>query len=152
MSIYFESIRSRMPHFFQGVDVLEYSPHDTSKRFMSLFKDSRYHVLDPRHNDLSGIKDSNFNVVISVDYLQYTPNYLDILTRMHRVSSKFVMFSCAAAGKRVDNPPVYYKNLVMSDFYNQLDLDSMFETYKFYVDYENSELCFWGVNKLKSEV
>ena len=152
MSNFFYSVKSRMPHFFQGVDVLEYSPHDTSKRLMSLFKDSRYYVLDPRHNDLSSVKDSNFNVVISIDYLQHTPNYLDILTRMHRVSSKFVIFSCAAAGNKVDNLSEYYKNLVMSDFYNHIDLDLMFETYRFDVDYEKSELYFWGVKKAKSKV
>jgi ubiquinone/menaquinone biosynthesis C-methylase UbiE len=96
---------------------------------------------------MSSIENNSFTVVMSVNYFQYTPNYLEQLKEMHRVSSKFVMFSCAAAGRHIKNPPTYYKNLVMSDFYNHLDLDAMFETYKFDVDYERSDLYFWAIKR-----
>lgn len=147
MISFFELTKKRMPHFFSGVDVLEYSPHDVSKKVLSLFEDSRYYVLDPGRNDLNNIKDSSFNVVMSIDYFQHTPDYLEHLRRMHRVSSKFVIFCCAAAGKEPKHRGSYYKNLVMSDFYNQLDLDSMFDSYKFDVNYSISELYFWGVKR-----
>lgn len=145
MSEYLQSIRKRMPHFFDGVSVLEYVPHNKSKTIINLFDNSKYYVVDPKVSDLSNIEDNYFNVAMSIGYMQYTPNYLDHLQRLHRVSSKFVLFSCAAAGKKVNNPPEYYKNLVMSDFYNHIDLDCMFDRYNFDVDYSNSDLYFWGV-------
>jgi hypothetical protein len=141
-----------MPHFFNGVSVLEYTPHDKSKSINYLFSDSINIVIDPRNNDLSSVPDNEFNVCMSVDYFQHSPDYLGHLKSMHRVSSKFVMFSCAAAGRSIKNAPEYYKNLVMSDFYNHIDLESMFETYKFDVNYDRSDLYFWGVKRLDSEV
>lgn len=147
MNDFFYAVKKRMPHFFQGVDVLEYSPHDKSKRVLSLFEDSRYYVLDPRRNDLSGIEDNSFKIVMSIDYFQHTPDYLEHLNRMHRVSSKFVIFCCAAVGTKPESHDGYYKNLVMSNFYNQAPLDQMFDTYKFDTDYSASELYFWGVKK-----
>ena len=141
-----------MPHFFDGVDVLEYTPHSKSKSVSGMFSNSRYYVFDPKSNNLSSIPDNSFNVALSIDYLQYTPDYLNHLSLLHRVSSKFVLFSCAAAGRKVNRNVSYYKNLVMSDFYNQIDLDSMFDTYKFDVDYLSSDLYFWGVKKFTSEV
>jgi hypothetical protein len=147
MSPFFESTKKRMPHFFSEVDVLEYVPHARSKSINYLFENSRNFVVNPESNYMSSIENNSFTVVMSVNYFQYTPNYLEQLKEMHRVSSKFVMFSCAAAGRHIKNPPTYYKNLVMSDFYNHLDLDAMFETYKFDVDYERSDLYFWAIKR-----
>jgi hypothetical protein len=141
-----------MPHFFNEVSVLEYTPHNTSKSINYLFSDSRILVIDPRKNNLSDINDNEFNVSMSINYFQYSPDYLTHLENLCRVSSKFIMFSCAAAGKSIKSPPEYYKNLVMSDFYNHLDLGLMFETYRFDVDYDRSELYFWGTKRSDSEV
>lgn len=152
MNEYISSLRNRMPHFFNNVDVVEYVPHEKSKTIKHMFSNSRYYVFDPNSTDLSDVEDNAFNVAMSIDYLQYTPDYLDHLKKLHRVSSKFVLISCAAAGRHVSTPPPYYKNLVMSDFYNQIDLDSMFETYKFDVDYDRSDLYLWGVKKISGEV
>lgn len=152
MSEYIFYLKKRMPHFFDGVDVIEYVPHSKSKTIKHMFSNSRYYVFDPNKTELSEIKDNSFNVGISINYLQYVSNYLDHLKILHRISSKFVLLSCAAAGKKIDNPPKYYKNLVMSDFYNQMQLDSMFETYRFHIDYDRSDLYFWGVKKISGEV
>jgi len=141
-----------MPHFFNGVNVLEYTPHSKSKSINYLFSNSKNFVIDPKVNDLLQVDDDSFKVAMSIDYFQDTPEYLDCLKSMHRVSSKFVMFSCSAAGKSVKYPSGYYKNLVMSDFYNHLDLGLMFETYRFEVDYSESKLYFWAVKKINSEV
>jgi hypothetical protein len=146
---FFESVKRRMPHFFNGVDVLEYTPHDKSKSIKHLFLDSRYVVLDPFRTDLSEIKDDAFNVVVSINCFQHQDDYLDKLQFMHRVSSKFVMFSCPTAGTMPLKSETYYRNLTESDFYNSTDLGSMFETYKFDINYKESELYFWGVKKDK---
>ena len=145
---FFDSTKRRMPHFFNGVDVLEYGPHNKSKSIKHLFSDSRYTVLDPSRNDLSEIDDNSFTVVFNADYFQDTPDYLCELKDMHRVSSKFVMFSCHASGNKNVSKDKYYKNLNESDFYNWLDLDRLFETYVFEVDYPTSMLYFWGVKKI----
>lgn len=152
MTQYLEYLKTRMPHFFHNVDVVEYAPHNRSKSIKHMFVDSRYYVFDPNKTDLSDMEDGRFRSAISINYLQYVPNYLDHLRILHRVSSKFVLLSCAAAGSKPDASAPYYKNLVMSDFYNQIDLDSMFDTYKFHVDYEHSTMYLWGIKKLNSEV
>lgn len=147
MNNFFESVKNRMPHFFIGVDVLEYVPHASSKTINKLFTNSRHFVINPQRNNLDNIKDNQFNVCMSIDYFQYSPNYLIEFERMHRVSSKFVLFSCAAPGSSPKRDFRYYKNLTMSDFYNCLDIELMFETYVFDIDYSKTELYFWGVKR-----
>lgn len=141
---YFDHIKTRMPHFFDGVSVLEYTSHDRSKSIRNLFTNSRYVVVDPNSSDLDSIGDRSFTVTISVNNFQHTPDYIRQLERMHRVSSKFVMFSCAAAG-HIPKGKGYYKNLTEADFYFGTDIESMFETHRFYADYNESMLYFWGV-------
>lgn len=140
---HFQEIRRRMPHFFDNVSVLEYVPHDKCKKIEHLFSDSYYVVLNPKTNDLSEVQQDSFRVAMSVDYFHLTRNYLEEFVAMHRVASKFVMFSCSASGKPIKNNSQL--NLTEADFYCSLDLDSMFETHSFYVDYLNSDLYFWGV-------
>jgi hypothetical protein len=147
--LFFESVKRRMPHFFNKVDVLEYTPHSKSKSVKHLFLNSRYVVIDPFNTDLSEVRDDAFNVVISINCFQHQKDYLDKLKFMHRVSSKFVMFSCPTAGTMPSKSEIYYRNLTESDFYNSIDLDLMFETYKFEINYKKSELYFWGVKKSK---
>jgi hypothetical protein len=133
-----------MPHFFVGVNVLEYGPHNRSKKIKGLYEDSRYAVIDPRSSDLEEIKDGSFKVVISVNNFNFTNNYLDQLKSMHRVSSKFVMFSCLAAGYGDVGQEA---NLTEGDFYGHLDMDSMFESLRFHADYSDHMLYFWGVKR-----
>jgi hypothetical protein len=140
---FFDSIKRRMPHFFNEVDVLEYAPHNKCKTIKHLFSDSRYIVLDPDHNDGQNVADNSFNVAMSLNRFQDSPNYLQEFQVIHRLSSKFVIFSCHTAGNK--NPCI--KNLTQSDFYNYIDLDSMFETYKFEVDYPQAILYFWGIKR-----
>lgn len=152
MSQYISYLKNRMPHFFNNVDVVEYVPHERSKTIKHMFSSSRYHVFDPNSTDLSNVKDNTFNVAMSINYLQYVPDYLNHLKTLHRISSKFMLISCAAAGRNIDKTHYYYKNLVMSDFYNQIDLDSMFDTYKFHIDYNCSTMYLWGIKKISSRV
>jgi hypothetical protein len=142
---YFEEIRRRMPHFFSGVSVLEYVPHSKCKSVEYLFDDNcNYIVLNPETNDLSGVQMESFKVAMSVNRFQYIDNYIEEFTRLHRIASKFVMFSCAGAGAP---PRGQLMNLTESDFTTALDLDSMFETYVFFIDYNDCTLYFWGVKK-----
>lgn len=143
---YFEEIRRRIPHFFKDISVLEYVPHDRCKSIGYLFDTSRYIVLNPETNDLSNVQMDSFRVAMSVDRFHLTPNYIKELEAMHKVASKFVMFSCAAAGTRPTHDG-YWKNLTEADFYGSLNIDKMFETHKFFADYETHSLYFWGVKK-----
>lgn len=140
-----------MPHFFNGVNVLEYTPHDKSKSIKHLFSDSRYVVLDPNTTDLSNVRDNAFNVVVSINNFQNASDYLNQLKNMHRVSSKLIIFSCSTSGNPGNRRANYYKNLTHSDFYNYMDLESMFETYRFEVDHQSSVMYFWAVKKIFQE-
>jgi len=143
---YFERIKDRMPHFFIGVDVLEYVPHSRCKAIAHLFEDSRYVVVDALHHDLSDVPDGLCTVTMSVDFFHRAPNYLEMFEEMHRVSSKLVMFSCAAAGTK-PNAAGYWKNLTEADFSTVLNLDEMFDSYEFQVNLEETQLSFWGVKR-----
>lgn len=147
MKPFFNYVSRRMPHFFNNVDVLEYVPHNKGKSIQHLFINSRYFVIDPTKNNLSKIEDNSFNVSMSIDYFQYSQNFLFEFEQLHRVSSKFVMFSCAAAGRTPDLTKGHYKNLTMSDFYNNIDIESMFDSYSFDTDHQYSDLYFWGVKR-----
>jgi len=148
MTKFFDSVQNRMPHFFNDVDVLEYVPHSRSKKIRHMFSDSRYFVIDPNRNNLEKVESNTFSVTMSIDYFQSTSNFIEQFQGLHRVSSKFVMFSCASAGRKPTREG-YYKNLTTSDFYNSLDFDKMFERYFFDVDYLSTELNFWGVKRNK---
>lgn len=143
---YFNEIRRRMPHFFNGVSVLEYVPYSRCKTVAHLFEDSRYVVVDPSRKDLSDVPSNSFTVAMSIDMFHRTPNYLDMFKELHRVSYKLVMFSCAAAGT-VPREAGYWQNLVEADFSTELDLDSMFDTFVFFPDHDHTTLYFWGVKK-----
>ena len=141
---YFEHIRNRMPHFFDSVSVLEYVPHSRCKSILYLFENSHYVVVDALRHDLSDVPSDSYTVAMSIDFLHRAPNYLEIFTELHRVSSKFVMLSCATAGM----PPKaagYWKNITQSDF--SVNLDEMFDTHRFHVDYDQHQLYFWGVKR-----
>lgn len=146
----FEQIKSRMPHFFIGTSVLECSLHQKSKSSMALFENSEYLVIDPSRKDLRGVGDNTFMTVLSVGTLNTMTNYIDIFRQMHRISSKFVLFSCSAPGN-TKSMSKGYKNLTEADFVFNIDFDSMFETFKFDVNYHTSTLFFWGV-KSSNEV
>lgn len=145
--IYFDEIKRRMPHFFNGMNVLEYVPHDNSKKILGMYEDSRYTVINPNKSTLEEIKDNSFNVAISINYLQYTEEYIRHVQELHRVSSKFIMFSCAAPGTQAPSGVEYYRNLTEADFWFGLDVEGLFESHKFYIDYDTSTLYFWGVKK-----
>ena len=143
MSIkYFEYLKGRMPHFFDGVTVLEYVPPSQCKKIYGLFNNCRYTVLNPDTNGLSAVPDNSFLVAISIDRFHNTENYLEEFGRVYRVASRFVMFSAAAAGRK---PTGQLSNLTEADFYLNFDIDSMFITHMFYVDHEDSTLYFWGI-------
>ena len=79
---------------------------------------------------------------------------------MHRMASKFVIFTCASTGRpehgttrtTPQNSPFtlkwdYYYNLTKEDFMEALDLDDMFKTYEFSYNPSSCDLYFWGVKK-----
>lgn len=142
---YLEYIKSRMPHFFNNVDVVEYVPHHLSKSIFNWFESSNYFVVDPNRTNLDNFNDNRFNVAMSLNYFQHTPDYVSQVIELHRVSSKFVLFSCAAAGHKPKRGNRYYKNLVEADF--EIDFYSMFDYHRFHVDHNESQLYFWGVKK-----
>lgn len=144
----FEQIKRRMPHFFSGVDVLEYSFHEKSKSAINLFSDCRYIVIDPRRNNLDNIPNNSFNTVLSVNTFQNLPDYIDRFNELYRVSSKFILFSCAAPGSSILKSN---HSLTEADFVFDINFKSMFDSFKFSVDYDTTTLFFWGVKSV-SEV
>lgn len=146
MSIdYFNYVRARLTQYFVDSTVIEYVPHAQCRKIAYLFERTPYTVINPDTNDLSSVHDNATRVSISIDRFHRTPNYLEEFKAIHRVSNKLIMFSCAAAGAAPERG--YWKNLTEGDFYGNLDMDAMFDTHKFFPDYDTNTLFFWGIKR-----
>lgn len=141
---YFEHLKNRMPHFFDGVEVLEYTSHNRSKSIRHLFDSSYYFVVDPSRLNLDNFDDNRFDVAMSINDFQYTENFIDRFKEMHRVSSKMVMFLCSTVGQKPRSTG-YHRNLTESDF--DINLEIMFDTHRFHIDYDAHQLYFWGIKR-----
>lgn len=135
-----------MPQYFVDSTVIEYVPHNQCRKIAHLFERTPYSVISPETGDPSLVKSGSAKVGLSIDRLHLTPNYIEEFNEIYRFSHKFVLFSCAAAGTKPTHSG-YWKNLTEGDFYGIIDLDSMFETHRFYADYDAHTINFWGIKR-----
>lgn len=102
--------------------------------------------------------DNWFDVAVSAECFEHNPQWLETFTNMHRMASKFVIFTCATEGRPEhgttrttpeDSPFTltwnYYQNLTEQDFRDALDFDSLFQQYEFTTNEHSHDLYFWGI-------
>ena len=104
--------------------------------------------------------DESFNVVVSAECFEHNPYWLETFLNMCRMSSKYVMFTCASDGRpehgTTQSAPEcspftlewnYYKNLNQQDFTDHINFEDIFAHYEFIYNSDACDLYFWGIKK-----
>lgn len=165
--VFFEQTRERFPQYFKDLYVLEVGSLDINGTVRDFFDTARYLGVDVAEGhgvdlvkagqDLH-FPDNWFDVAVSAECFEHNPQWLETFINMHRMASKFVIFTCASEGRPEhgtsrttpeDSPFTltwnYYQNLTEKDFRNALDFDSLFQQYEFSTNEHSHDLYFWGI-------
>lgn len=165
--VFFEQTRERFPHYFKNLYVLEVGSLNINGTVRDFFDTGRYLGVDVAEGhgvdlvapgqDLQ-FPDNWFDVAVSAECFEHNPQWLETFTNMHRMASKFVIFTCATEGRPEhgttrttpeDSPFTltwnYYQNLTEQDFRDALDFDSLFQQYEFTTNEHSHDLYFWGI-------
>lgn len=165
--VFFEQTKERFPQYFKDVYVLEVGSLNINGTVRDFFDAAHYLGVDVAEGqgvdlvsagqDLK-FPDNWFDVAVSAECFEHNPQWLETFINMHRMASKFVIFTCASEGRPEhgtsrttpeDSPFTlewdYYRNLTEQDFRNSLNFDSMFQRYEFSVNEHSHDLYFWGI-------
>jgi len=165
--VFFEQTKERFPQYFKDLYVLEVGSLNINGTVRDFFDTTRFLGVDVAEGpgvDLVGLgqdlhfPDNWFDVAVSAECFEHNPQWLETFINMHRMASKFVIFTCASEGRlehgtsrtTPDNSPFtltwnYYQNLTEKDFRDALDFDSLFQQYEFSVNEQSHDLYFWGI-------
>lgn len=166
---FFLSVKQRFPEMFSDVSVLEVGSLNINGSVRDLFNASLYIGVDLEEGpsvDVVGqgqelsYDDNFFDVAISAECFEHNPYWLETFLNMCRMSSKFVMFTCASDGRSehgtTRSAPEcspftlqwdYYKNLNQEDFTSHINFDEIFSQYEFSYNSQSCDLYFWGLKK-----
>lgn len=173
-----KNLKNKFQSYFQNKKVLEVGSLDINGSIRSFFDDCNYLGLDVSFGNgvdviCEGQKynapDDSFDVTCSAECFEHNPYWLETFQNMIRLCKDggLVFFTCATDGRPehgttrttpADSPLTvgmgwdYYRNLNERDFRDQIDFDSYFDSYEFYVEENHHDLFFWGiVDKNKSK-
>lgn len=166
---YCKMIKSLVPWYFNEKKVLDCGSLDINGSNRYLFEDCDYigvdlgpgknvDIISPIH-ELEFEADS-FDTIISTECFEHDVHYpesLKNIVRMLRGGGLF-LFTCATTGRRehgtsrttpMDAPFTndYYQNLTEADIRAVLDLDNVFDSYKFSTVDTTHDLQFWGIKR-----
>jgi len=166
---FFVKIKQQYPEAFTGVSVLEIGSLDINGSIRDFFEADEYigvDISDGPGVDVVGYGqeldyfDGSFDVVVSAECFEHNPFWAETFQNMHRMSFKFVIFTCATDGRpehgtsRTDqgSSPFttewdYYRNLNQKDFEDTFDLPSMFESFFFETNDVSHDIYFLGVKR-----
>lgn len=167
---FLERVRSKYPEAFSEAEVLEVGSLDINGTVRDFF-DDRCSYLGVDVGPGPGVDlvmpgeklsfpDDEFDTAISAECFEHNPAWLETFQNMHRMSRRFVIFTCASEGRREhgtrrtdpgSSPHTvdwdYYRNLNASDFEDALDLDQMFESWEFEYNPVSCDLYFVGLKR-----
>ena len=105
-------------------------------------------------------EDNSFDVAVSAECFEHNPYWAETFSNMHRMSSKYVFFTCATDGRAehgttrtdIGSSPFtiewdYYRNLNENDFQQEFNLDEMFESYFFETNDVSHDVYFCGLKR-----
>lgn len=166
---FFAKVKQQYPEAFIGVDVLEVGSLDINGSVRDFFQPDSYIGVDISEGqgvDVVGqgqelqYTDGLFDTVVSAECFEHNPFWAGTFQNMHRMASKFVIFTCATDGRpehgtsRTDqgSSPFtansnYYRNLNQKDFEDKFDLPSMFESFFFEINEQSHDIYFLGVKR-----
>jgi len=166
---FFLSLKEKFPEMFSQVNVLEIGSLDINGSIRELFDSKTYIGVDldsgpsvdviGQGQDLT-YEDRLFDVTVSAECFEHNPYWLETFLNMCRMSSRFVVFTCASEGRPEhgtsattpqDSPFTiewdYYRNLNQEDFTSHIDFDEIFSSYEFTYNSQSKDLYFWGIKK-----
>jgi hypothetical protein len=166
---FFLMLKQKFPQMFSEVDVLEIGSLDINGSIRGLFDAKTYIGVDLDNGpsvDVVGegqnltYDDGSFDVTVSAECFEHNPYWLETFLNMCRMSSSFVIFTCASEGRpehgtsatTPQNSPFtvkwdYYKNLNKEDFESHIDFSEIFFSYEFSYNSVSKDLYFWGIKK-----
>lgn len=167
---FFERVRARFPEAFSSVAVLEVGSLNINGTVRDFFsKPLEYIGVDVgpgkgvdlvAHGEDLDFADDRFDTAISAECFEHNPEWVATFANMHRMSKRFVLFSCASEGRpehgtsrtSPGSSPLtaswdYYRNLNAADFEEAFDLAAMFEEYAFEYNPSSCDLYFWGIKR-----
>lgn len=167
--IFFESLKQKMPEYFNDVSVIEIGSLNINGTVRDFFNSNNYVGVDLEKGDgvdivcegqKVSLPNNSFDVSLSAECFEHNPYWEETFLNMYRLASKFVIITCASEGRPEhgtsrttpsDSPFTikwdYYKNLNEKDFREVFDLDSMFSSYEFLYNESANDLYFWGIKK-----
>ena len=164
---YFSYVKEMFPEYFQNVSVIEMGSLNINGTVRDFFDATKYVGIDLDEGpgvDLVcpaqevGFQDGSFDVAVSAECFEHNPYWAETFDNMHRLASKFVIFTCASDGReehgtRRSHPSTspftldwdYYRNLNEQDFRSIFDFDTLFDRHEFTYNEKSKDLYFWGI-------
>jgi hypothetical protein len=165
--VFFETVKSFYPQFFNDVSVLEIGSLDINGTVRDFYNATKYIGVDvgegkgvdivAEGQDLD-FDNRSFDVTVSAECFEHNPYWKETFLNMYRMASKFVIFTCASEGRSehgttrttpADSPFTvnwdYYRNLNEKDFRQEFNFDTMFFQHSFIYNPQSYDLYFWGI-------
>jgi len=165
--IFFDFAKSLFPEYFKDTSIIEIGSLNINGTVRDFYENCKYLGVDVGEGkdvdlvcpgEKLDFADNTFSVAVSAECFEHNPFWLETFKNMHRMASKFVIFTCASDGrpehgtKRTtpDDSPLtldwsYYRNLNEKDFTSNLDLSKMFKEWTFIYNKHSHDLYFWGI-------
>ena len=154
---------------FSGVSVLEIGSLNINGTVRDFFQTKSYLGVDVgpgpdvdlvAQGETLEFPDDSFDVAISAECFEHNPEWAATFANMHRMSSRYVVFTCASDGRpehgtrrsAPDSSPLtlewdYYRNLNEQDFRDAFDIESMFVEHEFRYNPASHDLYFYGIKR-----
>jgi SAM-dependent methyltransferase len=169
-----EFVKSKFPHYFDQVTVLDVGSGDINGNNQFLFSNTRYVGNDvmtaPNVTIVSKTKNlpfapNTFDTIISTECFEHDPDFPDSIRKIYDMLKPggLFVFTCASTGRpehgtrrtspndsygtisNQEDMVDYYKNITIDDLREICPLNSVFSFYQIYYEFDTKDLYFFGI-------
>lgn len=169
--LYFiNQLKNVFPNHFRNKKILEVGSLNINGTVRTFFENCDYIGLDVASGKDVDIvcqgqdydaEDNTFDVVISCECFEHNPEWIATFQNMYRMCKPggLIIMTCATTGRKehgttrsdIGSSPLtvaigweYYKNLEAKDFFENFNIEKMFNQFQFLVESSNFDLYFYG--------